>query len=133
MGHLNKDQIVITGTSATDTTAYSSRVFNGYLDTVVLTTSTGSTGVLSSTGVLLLRGERSTSSTIAVPVGTTPWTVYPRMSAHTSSGGVISALSTGAYPTYQFPLCEERLVVMTSGGSSGSNYNYVVKVIVGGA
>lgn len=114
-----RDTIALSDT--TDTTAYSSNPYNGFLHMIMLTTSATCTGSLGSTGVLKLWQEKAgtTAPFAQIPIGTFPMILYPRTGVASSSGGATNGLSTGGpYWADRFALFNERLLVQTVGGST---------------
>lgn len=119
-------------TSGTETTSYSNKMFNGSLIAVELTTNTATTGTLSTTGAILLKGAVTGIVMAKFQLGTPPTRMHPLVSCASSSGALLSALTTGYSWGDRIPLANERLCVQTSGGSSAGGFCYTVKAIVDG-
>jgi hypothetical protein len=142
MGRIRYDTVVLQSSSGVDTTTYSSAVFNGYLESITISTgglgwtraTTATTGI-SSTGVIKISSERTGAIFLSVaPPGAGGATYLPRTGGHTSSGGQVSAQSTSLFCNFRFPLSEERLVVQSSSGSDATaGYCHTIKILVEGA
>ena len=134
MGRFNYDTFTIGAllTSEAETTAYSNKMFNGFLHMIRLSTGSVTTGTLGSTGVVLLKGEVTGIPFIKFQIGTPPTQMFPLISCASSSGALLSGLSTGYSWGDPMPLVNERLVVQTSGGSSAGGVALGIKIIVEG-
>ena len=134
MGRFNYDTFTIGGllTSGTETTAYSKKMFNGFLHMIQLSTGSVTTGTLTSTGAILLKGEVTGINFVKFQLGTPPTQMFPLISCASSSGALLSGLSTGYSWGDPMPLVNERLVVQTSGGSSAGGVALGIKIIVEG-
>ncbi|MFA5376873.1 MAG: hypothetical protein WC455_14075 [Dehalococcoidia bacterium] len=135
MGRFNYDSFTIGGllTSGGETTAYSNKVFNGFLHMIQLSTGSATTGALSTTGAILLKGEVTGINFVKFQLGTPPTQMFPLISCASSSGALLSAISTGYSWGDPMPLVNERLIVQTSGGSSGGGVAFNIKVVVEGS
>lgn len=134
MGRFNYDSFSIGAalTSTLETTGYSNKMFNGFLHMIQLSTGSITTGTLGTTGAILLKGEVTGITFVKFQLGTPPTQMFPLISCASSSGALLSALSTGYSWGDPMPLVNERLVVQTSGGSSSGGIALNVKVIVEG-
>lgn len=134
MGWFNYDTFTIGGllTSGTETTAHSNKMFNGFLHMIQISTGTVTTGALSTTGAILLKGEVTGINFVKFQLGTPPAQMFPLISCASSSGALLSALSTGYSWGDPMPLVNERLIVQTSGGSSGGGVAFGIKIVVEG-
>jgi hypothetical protein len=135
MGRYNYDSFTIGGvlTSETETTAYSNKMFNGFLHMIELSTGTVTTGTLGTTGAILLKGEVTGINFVKFQIGTPPCLKLPLISCASSSGVFLASLSTGYSWGDPMPLVNERLVVQTSGGSSSGGVALGIKIIVEGS
>jgi hypothetical protein len=135
---LYTESILWTGTSAINTTNYTAHPYNGVLRQITISTggvgssgttawmasstaTTNSTGQ-SSTAIITFKSEKTGAIFIKGSPGATPGvTYYPVTGGHSSSGGIVNAMSTTPFYGYPFPLCDDRLCITSTDISAFSN------------
>jgi len=134
MGQMIYDTFTIggVGTSAAESTNYSNKMFNGTLNMIQFSTHASTTGTLSTTGAIIVKGEVTGVEFMKFLIASAPLRFFPILGSASSSGALVAGLTTGFAWGEKFPLANERLIVQTSGGSSGSQFCYTAKVIVEG-
>jgi hypothetical protein len=132
MGRLIRSSVAISAGVGEATDTDYTPVLNGYLEAIQYTTtlSTGTT-ILTSTGKIVVQGDESGITYFSLAAGTGSWTYFPRAIAHSSSGGPIG-VSTD-YNFAKFPICEERVKVLTSGLSTDAAHLGTVVILSEGA